>query len=271
MSLFPEFKEKYGPWAVVAGASEGIGQAYAHVLAESGLNVVTLARRSEPLEEDAQLIRRRHRVEVKPVALDLGSPDLATSFDEAIQGLDVGLLVYNACYSKLGRFVDTSLSDYTKSVDVNCHGPLTLAHGIAPHLIERGQGGIILMSSMAGFQGSELVSTYAATKAFNTTLAESLWAELSPQGVDVLGCVAGATLTPGFEGQTPKDKMASAFPMRPEAVAREGLASLSKGPIHVAGRINRMAHRVFGMMNRGQRVRAFSKSTSHLYADAVDK
>lgn len=270
MSLFPQFHDRYGPWAVVAGASEGIGQAYAHVLAESGLNVVTLARRSEPLEADAELIRRRHRVEVRPVALDLGAPDLAERFDDAIQGLDVGLLVYNACYSKLGEFVDVSLSDCLKTVDVNCRGSLTLAHRLAPHLVERGKGGIILMTSMASFQGSALVGTYAATKAFDTILAESLWAELSPRGVDVLGCAAGATLTPDFQSKTPEDKQRKAFPMRPEAVAREGLDALGNGPVHVVGRVNRMAKRFFGLMSRGRRTRFFSKTTRDIYADAME-
>src|ERR1035437_9490927 len=92
MILFPEFYRRYGPWAIVAGASEGLGQAYAHVLAERGLNLVTLGRRAEPLEQDAEHIRRRYRVEVRPVALDLAAPDLAEQFDAAIDGLDIGLL-----------------------------------------------------------------------------------------------------------------------------------------------------------------------------------
>lgn len=270
MSLFPEFHSRYGPWAVVAGASEGIGQAYAHILAERGLNVVTLARRSEPLEADAKLIRRRHRVEVKPVSLDLAAPDLAEQFDAAIADLDVGLLVYNACYSKIGEFVDTPLPDYMTTIDVNCRGPVTLTHRLAPRLIERGKGGIILMTSMASFQGSALVGAYAATKAFDTILAESLWAELSPRGVDVLACAAGATLTPDFERKTPADKKAKAFPMRPEAVAREALGALGKRPLHIAGRINRLAKRFTGMMTRPQRTRFFSKTTRDIYEDATE-
>src|SRR5690625_1218654 len=223
MRVSSDFRDRYGPWAVVAGASEGIGQAYAHALDERGLHVVTLARRREPPDDDAERIGRQLGVSVRPVPMDLGAADLAGGFDKAIQGVDVGLLVYNACYSRIGEFVDAPLSGCTQTLDVNCRGPLTLAHRLAPHLIGRGKGGIILMTSMAGFQGSALVGTYAATKAFNTILAESLWAELSPRGVDVLGCAAGATLTPAFESSTPKDRMTKAFPMQPEAVAREGL------------------------------------------------
>lgn len=265
MILFPEFHARYGPWAVIAGASEGIGQAYAHVLAERGFNLVTLARRVEPLEEDASLLRRRHRVEVRPVAMDLASPDLAERFDEVTAGLDVGLLVYNACYSKIAPFPETSLADHQKTLDVNCRGPLTLVHRLTPRLIERGKGGILLMSSMSGFQGSALVGSYAATKAFTTNLAESLWTELAPYGVDVTACVAGATSTPGFVSSTPQEKQSKAFPMRPEAVAREGIAALGKRPVHIAGRINRLVAGGTKWMSRAQRTRFFSKATRDIY------
>lgn len=270
MGQHPQFRDRYGPWAVVAGASEGIGQAYADALAERGLNLVTIARRSEPLEADAERIRQQYRVQVRPLSLDLALPDLAERFDAAAADLDIGLLVYNACYSHIGEFVESSLGDCVRTLDVNCRGPLTLARRLAPHLIERGQGGIILMTSLAGFQGSALVGTYAASKAFDTVFAESLWAELSPRGVDVLGCVAGATLTPDFERKTPEHKRAKAFPMQPGAVAREGLNALGHGPIHVVGRVNRTANRVLGLLGRAQRVRFFSKTTRDMYAGAKE-
>ncbi len=274
MSLFPEFHDRYGPWAVVAGASEGIGRAYAHVLAERGINLITLARRVEPLEKDAQLIRRRYRVEVRPVSLDLAAPDLAERFAEHIAGIDVGLLVYNACYSIIGEFRNVSLDDYQKTIDVNCRGPVTLAHAMAPRLIERGKGGIILMTSMAGFQGSALVSTYAATKAFDTILGESLWTELGPHGVDAMACVAGATETPDFLRKTPAEKKAKAFPMKPEAVAREGIAALdnrrNKGPIHIVGQMNRCVNAFTRIMSHKGRTRFFSKATRDIYESAVE-
>lgn len=265
MILFPEFHARYGPWAVIAGASEGIGQAYAHVLAERGLNLVTIARRAEPLQADAELIRRRYRVDVRCVALDLAATDLGQRFDAAIDGLDVGLLVYNACYSRIAEFVDASLPDHLATLDVNCRGPVILAHQLAPRLIQRGRGGILLMSSMSGFQGSALISTYAASKAFNIILAESLWTELAPHGVDALACVAGATATPNFQAITPQQNQSKAFPMRPEAVAREGLDALSKGPVHVTGHLNRFVDRLFGFMSRRRRTLFFSKATRDIY------
>lgn len=268
MILFPEFYRRYGPWAIVAGASEGLGQAYAHVLAERGLNLVTLGRRAEPLEQDAELIRRRYRVEVRPVALDLAAPDLAEQFDAAIAGLDIGLLVYNAALWIIAEFVDTPLADHQRMLDVNCRGPITLVQRIAPQLKQRGQGGIVLMSSMSGFQGSALLATYAATKAFDTVLAESLWFELAPHGVDVLGCAAAAMSTPGFYEATPRDKQDMAMPMRPEAVAREALDALagrSKQPTHIAGWIPRLVNAFANLLTRRWRASFFSKMNHDIY------
>jgi short-subunit dehydrogenase len=265
MILFPEFHARYGPWGVVAGASEGLGQAWAHLLAERGLNLVTLGRRPELLERDAQLIRRRYRVEVRPVALDLGARDLATRFDEAVAGLDIGLLVYNAGYWIISEFMATSLDDHLRMLDVNCRGPVTLAQRLVPQLTRRGHGGIVLMSSMSGFQGAALLSTYAATKAFDTVLAEGLWAELKSKGIDVLACAAGAMATPGFFQVTPKDKQDKAMPMRPEAVAREALEMLGQKPTHVAGWAPRLADRISSVMTRRQRTSFFSRMNRDLY------
>ena len=271
MILFPEFYRRYGPWAIVAGASEGLGQAYAHALAERGLNLVTLGRRAEPLERDAELIRRRYRVEVRPVAVDLAAPDLAEKLDAAIAGLDVGLLVCNAALWIIAEFMDTPLADHQRMLDVNCRATLTLARRIAPQLNQRGRGGIILMSSLSGFQGSALLATYAATKAFDTVLAEGLWFELAPHGVDVLGCVAGAMSTPGFYQVTPPEKQNQAMPMRPELVAREALSALGKKPTHIAGWAPRLANALGCLMTRRRRSIFFSNMNRTIYGVASQR
>lgn len=267
MILFPEFHARFGPWAVIAGATEGIGRAYAHVLAERGLNVVLLARRVELLESEARLIRNRYRVEVRTASVDLAAADLAEQFEAATAGRAVGLLVYNACYSRVAEFIETRAEEHQRMLDVNCRGPLILAQCIAPRLVARGRGGILLMSSMSGFQGSALVGTYAATKAFNIVLAESLWAELGPRGVDVLCCVAGATTTPGFEAVTPEARRSKAFPMRAEAVAREGLAALGRRPVHIAGRLNRLVNALGRLMSHRRRTLFFSNATRSIYGN----
>ena len=265
MILDSELHHRYGPLAIVAGASEGIGRAFAHALAEKGLDLLLIARRAEPLEAEAALLRRRHRVRVDTLPLDLGAPTVSARVEEALGGREVGLLVYNACYSAIGEFLDVPLEQKLQSVAVNCHGVLALTSLVAPRLAARGRGGILLMSSLAGFQGAAMVGTYAATKAFDTVLGESLYDELRPHGVDVLVCAAGATSTPGFESQTPASKRASAMPMRPEAVAEAALAHLGDGPLFIPGAVNRFAALLFHLVGRRRASVLMSQSTRALY------
>jgi short-subunit dehydrogenase len=266
MNVDHEFRARYGPWAVVAGASEGIGRAFAHALAARGVDLLLIARRAPPLEDEARLLRRRHRVEVETLPLDLGRPDLAESFEAALRGRDMGLLIYNACASIIGPFVDTPLADQLQVLDVNCRGLLVLTSIAAARLSARGQGGLILMSSMSGFAGSALLASYAASKAFTTVLGETLWSELRPRGVDVLVCAAGATTTPNFERKTPPHKRAQAYPMTAEAVAEGALAHLTRGPLFIPGSLNRVAYGASKLLSRGAVTRIMSDSTRKLYA-----
>jgi len=265
MLLDPDFHHRYGPWAVVAGASEGIGRAYAHALAEKGLDLVLIARRPEPLEEEATLLRRRHRVKVETVSLDLGGADLAQRFTAALEGKEIGLLVYNACYSKIASYLESDLASKLATIDVNCRGPVVLSSIVGEKLAARGRGGLVLMSSMSGNQGTAMVATYAASKAFDTVLGEGLWAELGPKGVDVLVCVAGATSTPNFLAQTPESKRKQVFPMTPDDVARGALANLRNGPVYVAGPINRAVAFATRIVPRKAAVSFISKNTKAVY------
>jgi len=234
-----DFLTQYGPWALVAGASEGIGQEFSRQLAAKGLNLVLVARRQALLHELREDLTSNYNIEVLCVPMDLGRPDLFAAAEREVGHLDIGLLVYNACFSNIAPFANASLEDKLLTVDVNCRGPLALVTLLAGPMIERQRGGIILMSSASGFQGAAWLATYAASKAFTTNLAEGLWEELRGQGVDVLALVAGATNTPNFKAVTPADKQAASFPMEPSDVVREGLQKLGHGPRHIAGRMNR--------------------------------
>jgi short-subunit dehydrogenase len=266
MNVDHEFRARYGPWAVVAGASEGIGRAFAHALAARGVDLLLIARRAPPLEDEARLLRRRHRVEVETLPLDLGRPDLAESFEAALRGRDMGLLIYNACASTIAPFVETPLAEQLAVVDVNCRGLLVLTSITAPRLSARGQGGMVLMSSLSGFAGTALLASYAASKAFTTVLGETLWTELHPRGVDVLVCAAGATSTPTFEQRTPADKRAQVYPLAPEAVAEGALANLARGPLFIPGAVNRLAHGASRLFSRRALTRFMSANTRKLYA-----
>ncbi len=266
MSL-SSFVERYGPWAVVAGASEGIGASFSRKLAARGMNLVLIARRAGPLEELARTLRESHGVDVRTQSLDLGSSNVVAGLAAATEGLDVGLLVYNAAYSPIGAFIDIEVEEHLKAVDVNVLGTLRVSHYFGRRFVERGKGGIILMSSMSGFQGTAMVANYAATKAYDTVLAEGLWYELGQRGVDVLGCIAGATSTPSYEGST--DRIPSsglARPMKPDDVTEQALQDLGKRPSGVSGRRNRFASVLLArLLPRGSAIKMVSKETEHMY------
>ncbi len=240
-----EFAERYGPWAVVVGASEGLGAAFAHAIAAKGVAVVLLARRAAVLDEVAAAIREAHGVEVRTAACDAGSPDFADTLLAVTDGLAVGLLIYNAARAPIGAFLDTPLDDLLGVVDVNIAGPLRAARTLTPPMAARGRGGLVLMSSLAGLQGSPRIATYAASKAFNLVLAEGLWRELSPHGVDVLVSCAGAIRTPGYAGASTKDAPGT---LDAEVVAARTLGALGRGPRVVPGAINQLASAAMGRL-----------------------
>jgi short-subunit dehydrogenase len=257
------FVEQYGPWAVVAGASVGLGAEFAAQLAARGLSLLLVARRAAPLESLAERLRAEHAVEVRTHALDLGAPDLLERLQALTDGLDVGLLVYNAAHAPLGPFLDGDLSDLLRALDVNCRGPLVLAHTLGGQMARRGRGGIVLMSSLAGSQGTALVATYAATKAFDLVLAEGLWEELRAHGVDVIACRAGATRTPGMEASRPRRTQTM---MEPAPVVAATLTALGRRPSLVPGLANRAAAFFLGrVLGRRAAVRVMGRATRRLY------
>jgi short-subunit dehydrogenase len=232
------FQEKYGPWALVVGASAGLGEAFARALAARGIHLLLVARRQEALDALATDLRRAYRVDVRVEAMDVGRADLGERAARLAEGVEVGLLVYNAAYSVIGGFLDHPLEDQLRVIDVNCRGPVTLAHVFGRAMAQRGRGGLVLMTSLAGSQGGPLLASYAASKAFNLVLAEGLWAELGSRGVDVIACRAGATRTPGYASSQPKKAIRL---MEPEPVVEETLRALGHTPSLVPGTLNRLA------------------------------
>jgi short-subunit dehydrogenase len=232
------FVRRYGTWAVVAGASEGLGAAWAEALAARGLNLLLLARRPEVLDATAAAIRGRHPGEVQTHAFDLAGPGFGPELERLAGALEVGFGVFNAAHAPRGQFLDLTLEDQLRSVDVNCRGPLTLAHVLGRRMAARGRGGLVFMSSLTAFHGSPFLATYGATKAFNLVLGEGLWFELKSRGVDVLACAAGATRTPGFLRASPHGEPGM---IEPAQVVEEALASLGRSGLMVPGRFNRFA------------------------------
>ncbi|TNE43617.1 MAG: SDR family NAD(P)-dependent oxidoreductase [Deltaproteobacteria bacterium] len=238
------FSQRYGPWAIVAGASEGLGAAFAESLAQRGVSLVLLARRATLLEQLAVSLRKAHSIEVRTFSLDLSHSEAIQDLCQEIDSLDIGLLVYNAAYAPIGSFAEQDREDLLKVVDVNIRGPLVLSHWLAPRLVTRQRGGLVVMSSLAGLQGSPKLATYAGSKAFGTIFAESLWGELKPHGVDVLASCAGAIRTPGYQGaETGKEAPGT---LDASDVAEQTLRSLGKTPRTVPGWVNKVAEWILG-------------------------
>ena len=232
------FLERYGRVAVVAGASEGLGAAFAHSIAERGLDLVLIARRASVLEALSREIESSHHVKVTPVVADLADGSFADKLVAATKGFEVGLAIYNAGLSFTGPFLDTPLADALRVVEVNIAGPIRFVHALVPGMRARRRGGVVLMSSVAGFQGAPQLATYAASKAFNIVLGESLWGELQRDGVDVVTSCAGAIRTPNY-GKTASAEAPGILEAR--IVAERSLEGLGNGPVTVPGGVNKMA------------------------------
>jgi uncharacterized protein len=256
--------QQYGPWALVAGGSEGIGLCFARQLAAAGINLLLLARRSEPLQAAQEQLLRDYPVAVRIQPLDLAAPDIEERVVSVTDGLDIGLLIYNAgAVHGAALFLDEPLAKARNLIQLNCMGPTVLCHYLGNRMRQRGRGGILLMSSMSGLTGGAYIAAYAATKAFDIVLAESLWAELAPCGVHVLSLVAGATDTPAMAASGIRFGAGDA--MDPMAVAREGLAQLPHGPLHVAGDNNRLGSTILRGADRRQSVALMSAGSAALY------
>ncbi|MGI1848876.1 SDR family NAD(P)-dependent oxidoreductase [Rhodococcus sp. SJ] len=227
--------KQYGPWAVIAGGSEGVGAAFADELSKAGLNLVLVARKPGPLEETAEKVRG-NGVEVRTLALDLLADDAVEQLRRATADVEVGLLIFNAGANSYGHeFVSGDLDGFRGVITLNIDRQLELSHLFGSKMKERGRGGIMLLGSLAGYMGSEHQSIYAASKAFSRVFAESLWLELAPHGVHVVELVLGVTRTPAMIRAGLNFDIPGMLVAEPEEVAREGLEHLTDGPVWVAG------------------------------------
>lgn len=185
--------ERYGAWAVVTGASAGIGQAVARRLAAAGQNVVLVARRADRLQVLADELTRAHGVRAAVLPLDLTAPGAVERVLAEVDATDAGLVVHAAGFGLGGAHADLGLDAHLEMLDLNCRTTLALTHGLAQRYRARGRGGIVLLASVIAFSGVPLAAHYAATKAYVLTLGEALQAELAAAGVDVAVIAPGPT------------------------------------------------------------------------------
>jgi uncharacterized protein len=216
--------QKYGPWAVVTGASDGIGKAIARELAAEGFNLVLVARRDAALRQLAQELELSFDTEIQILALDLSAPNAVGRISQETEDRAIGLLVAAAGFGTTGPFINNDVETELNMIDLNCRALAHVTHDFGRRFAAQKKGGIILFSSLVAFQGVPRSANYAATKAYVQSLAEGIYTELKPFGVDVLATAPGTVRT-GFESRS-NMKMSSAA--TPKEVARATLAALGK-------------------------------------------
>lgn len=251
----------------MAGASEGLGAAFSHFLAAAGMDLVLVARRMAPLEMLASELRERHKVQVQCISCDLAATDAVAQIQASLDGKEIHLLVYNAAISHIGPFEKNSLAQHQQLAQANMVTPMGLAQVFGEAMLQKGRGAVILMASLAGFQGSGFLAAYAASKAFDRVLAESLWYEWKGRGVDVMACCAGATSTPNYLNTNPaKQSFFAPRVQTPEEVVLECFAQLGKCPSFISGRGNRFAAFIMQrLMPRKMAIRIMGDTTQKMY------
>ena len=251
-------KEKYGDWALITGASSGIGEEYARQLANFKINLVLVARRKKMLEALSEQLIAQHKIKTVIVSIDLTSPHFLKEIEQQIIHLDIGLLINNAGFAITGSFLDAALESQIQLLDLNCKAPLILSHYFGNKMMEKNKGAIINIASASAFLPLPYWTNYAASKAYLLHFTEGLWYELKGKGVDVLAVCPGATKT-GF-AQTANIQLQG---MNVQEVVSESLKTIGKKPTVVIGFKNKISISFLKLYNR--------KALIKIGAIAVDK
>lgn len=246
---------RYGSWAVVTGASSGIGRAIALSLAEAGFNLVLVARRPTALEQMAVDLINRYEIQVQAIALDMELESSIGTLETATHDLDIGLLVVSAGFGTSGSFLNASLSQEIAMLNVNCRSLLQLSWSFGRRFAQRGRGGIVLMSSIVGFQGTPFAAHYAATKAYVQALGEALSVELAPLGIDVLAAAPGPT----HSGFADRAGMRLGLALKPEDIAQPILAALGHQSTVLPGFLSKLLTYFLMLLPRSLRVRMMGR------------
>lgn len=232
----PTASEWQGKWALVTGASAGIGKAFAEELAPGGVNLILSARRRERLDELARKLSATHKIRAEVFVSDLGQHDGPAKIFEFTQqkGVTIDLLINNAGFGAYGEFASVDLSRLLGMVQVNCSAVVHLTRLYLPGMIERRRGDILIVASTASFQAVPYISTYAATKAFDLLFAEGLAEEVRRYGVHVCGLCPGSTESEFRQVANETQAPAASRPQETaEKVARVGLQALAAGKSYV--------------------------------------
>ncbi|MCH2172622.1 SDR family oxidoreductase [Myxococcota bacterium] len=227
-------RERYGEWALVTGASGGLGAEFARALAAEGMSCLLTARRRDRLDALAEELERDHGVATRSIVCDLADPVDVERLAQAAASLDLGLLVNNAGYGYHGRFDKQATDRLRDMVSLNCSAPVVLTSRLLPAMRERKRGAVIITGSVSSYQPLPLHAVYAATKAFDQHWGEALATELTAEGIDVLVVAPGVTETEfqAVAGELPHGGAP------PAAVVREALEALGRQTTLITGWFN---------------------------------
>ncbi len=253
--MTPDLKSRFGPTALITGASDGIGHAFAAALAAQGFDLVLVARRETVLQGMARDLASKHGVKVEVIAADLAAPGAVADILGRTVALPIGLLVASAGFGSIGPFLDLDAGTEANMVDVNCRSVVELTHGLATRMVARGKGGVVLFSSVVGFSGAPFSATYAATKGFVQSFAEGLAVELRPRGISVLSVAPGPVGT-GFAARA---GMQMGKAETPDTVARVSLRALAAGGTVRPGFLAKLLGWSLATMPRWGRVRVLGQ------------
>ena len=236
-----KFRERYGDWALIAGAAVGLGESYCVALARQGMNLFMIDNREEKLLELSGRLANETGVQTIPFCIDLFENDAVIHIMEQISNLEIRLLLYVAAYSQIKKFGNYTSDDLEHYININVRTPIKLVHALSKRWIEKKQsGGILLMSSLAGLLGMQYIAPYAASKAFTWNLAESLYHELKPFNIDIMACIAGATATAAYLGTNPQYGFIKPHVQQPSEVVKQALQKLGKRALYIPGFSNRL-------------------------------
>lgn len=252
---------QYGPWALVTGASSGIGEAYARKLASLGMNLVLVARRVVLLERLATVLRETYGVECRTLGIDLCVEGCVERLDTETADMDIGLVVSNAGRGIPGSFLAGDRISHVETLRLNALIPMELAYVFGRRLARLGRGGIVFVASIVAYTGSPYMASYAASKSYLATFGESFALEMESSGVDVLVLNPGPTRTEMVNMPGVDMKRLPLYWMEPKGVAEAGVANLGRRKSVVAGLPNRLmvwmmvkgmprmlAMRIFGLL-----------------------
>ena len=259
------FKDKYGKWALITGASRGLGAEFAYQIAKKGLNTILVARDEKLLSEQKEKIEKNFNVKAISVPLDLSKETTLDSLIPVTKDLDVGLLINNAGISIVKPFLEMSEEELLEQFYINARAALILTRHYAGFMAKREKGGVIFLSSASALNGTAYSANYAGTKAYNLIMGESLWYELKKHGIDVLGFMPGCTWTPGFTQHEPQLNSLIKV-MEVQETVKEALDSLGRRPSRLAGIRNRITYTFMGrMMTRRFAVNTVSRSMEKIF------